>query len=82
MSSPSELLQKWLTCPPTTSARWNVENFIIIANCLNVSADELLASEINNGHLLRMSAYLEKMKDLNEEKQKIICDIIEVLLKN
>ena len=60
----------------------SLENFIIIANCLNVSADELLTSEINNGHLLRMSAYLEKMKDLSEEKQKIICDIIEVLLKN
>ena len=59
-----------------------LETFIIIANALDASADELLASALNNGYALRVSTYLEQLKKLSEEKQKTVCDIVEVLLRN
>ncbi|MFR4896358.1 MAG: helix-turn-helix domain-containing protein [Blautia hansenii] len=59
-----------------------LETFFIIANALDASADELLASALNNGYALRVSTYLEQLKKLSEEKQKTVCDIVEVLLRN
>ena len=69
------LIERGKKCP-------TLETFIIIANALDASADELLASALNNGYALRVSTYLEQLKKLSEEKQKTVCDIVEVLLRN
>lgn len=69
------LIERGKKCP-------TLKTFIIIANALDASADELLASALNNGYALRVSTYLEQLKKLSEEKQKTVCDIVEVLLRN
>lgn len=69
------LIERGKKCP-------TLETFIIITNALDASADELLASALNNGYALRVSTYLEQLKKLSEEKQKTVCDIVEVLLRN
>ena len=69
------LIERGKKCP-------TLETSIIIANALDASADELLASALNNGYALRVSTYLEQLKKLSEEKQKTVCDIVEVLLRN
>ena len=69
------LIERGKKCP-------TLETFSIIANALDASADELLASALNNGYALRVSTYLEQLKKLSEEKQKTVCDIVEVLLRN
>ena len=52
------------------------------ANALDASADELLASTLNNGYALRVSTYMDRLKNLSEEKQKTVCEVMEVLLKD
>ena len=55
---------------------------MIIANALDVSADDLLSDVINNGYIMRMSKYLEKMNELNESHQKMLCDIMQIFFQN
>lgn len=68
------LIERGKKCP-------TLETFIIIANALDASADELLASTLNNGYALRVSTYMDRLKNLSEEKQKTVCEVMEVLLK-
>lgn len=69
------LIERGKKCP-------TLETFIIIANALDASADELLASTLNNGYALRVSTYMDRPKNLSEEKQKTVCEVMEVLLKD
>lgn len=69
------LIERGKKCP-------TLETFIIIANALDASADELLASTLNNGYALRVFTYMDRLKNLSEEKQKTVCEVMEVLLKD
>lgn len=69
------LIERGKKCP-------TLETFVIIANTLNVSADELLAADVNNGYVMRMSQYLDKISELNLQKQKQLLEIMDVLLRD
>lgn len=69
------LIERGKKCP-------SLETFVIIANALDVSADDLLSDVINNGYVMRMSKYLEKMNELNESHQKMLCDIMQIFFQN
>ncbi len=59
-----------------------LETFIIIANVLEVSADELLSGVITNGYKVRMSEYAERIGRMSKEKQKLAYGIIDVILQS
>ncbi len=59
-----------------------LETFIVIANILEVSSDELLCGVIKNSYKVRMSEYSERIAQLSREKQKMVYGIIDVILQN
>ncbi len=59
-----------------------LETFIVIANVLEVSADELLSGVINTGYKVRMSEYSDRIGNMSKEKQRMVYGIIDVILQN
>lgn len=59
-----------------------LETFILIANVLGASADELLANVLTNGYALQMAKHSHKLNDLSSRDQKILYEIIEIFIKN
>lgn len=59
-----------------------LETFVMIANVLEVSADELLSGVLKNGYEIRMSEYAKRIGRVSREKQKMIYGVIEVILQN
>lgn len=58
-----------------------LETFIVIADELNVTANELLYGTMKTGYQTRMLRYEEKMAKLNIREVKKIYDVIDVLLE-
>lgn len=58
-----------------------LENFIMIANTIGVSADLLLSDVVNESNIIKASELSEKLKQVPPDKRKQITDIIETLLK-
>lgn len=59
----------------------SLETFIVIADELNATADELLYGTMKTGYQTRMLRYEEKMAKLNMRETKKIYDVIGVLLE-
>lgn len=59
----------------------SLETFIVIADELNATADELLYGTMKTGYQTRMLRYEEKMAKLNMRETKKIYDVIDVLLE-
>ena len=58
-----------------------LENFIRIANVINVSADLLLSDVIENSADAKSSELSEKLKSLPPEKRQQILTVVETLIK-
>lgn len=58
----------------------SMETFIRIANALDAASDELLCGVINRGYEVRMSKYLEKLKELSGEEQNKVFRVLDVML--
>lgn len=59
----------------------SMENFIKLANTLNVSADAILGDVLNAATPPKASFLSEKLSTASPEKRQQILDIIEILLK-
>lgn len=59
-----------------------LDTFVLIANTLGVSANELLADCLDMGYQIKFSKYTEQIGALPAAGQKRIYDTLEVLLKN
>lgn len=59
-----------------------LETFVMIANVLEVSADELLSGVINKGYKVRMSEYIKLLGRMNQDKQNIIYHMLDALLES
>lgn len=57
-----------------------LETFIMIADELNATADELLEGSMKAGYLFRLKKYEEKFAKLNAEEAKKIYTILDTLL--
>ncbi len=60
----------------------SLETFINIANCLQVTSDELLADELATSCQIKGSLLTEKLNGLTEEDRNRIYDVIETLLRH
>lgn len=60
----------------------SLETFINIANCLQVTSNELLADELVAGHQIKDSLLSEKLDGLAEEDRDRIYDVIDTLLRH
>ena len=58
-----------------------LETFIVIADELNVTANELLYGTMKTGYQTRMLRYEEKMAKLNMREAQKIYSVIDVLLE-
>ena len=58
----------------------SLETFIILANTLDASADELLSGVLKNGYKVTISKYEEQIGHFNREKRKVIYNVIDVLI--
>lgn len=58
----------------------SLETFVILANALDASADDLLSGVLDSGYKVRVSEYSERFAHFNREKQKVIYDVIDVLI--
>lgn len=58
-----------------------LENFIKIANVINVSADLLLSDVIENSTSAKSCELSEKLKSLPSEKRQQILTVVETLIK-
>lgn len=59
----------------------SLETFIVIADELNATADELLYGTMKKGYHTRMLRYEEKMAKLNMREAQKIYSVIDVLLE-
>ncbi|MBP3459043.1 MAG: helix-turn-helix transcriptional regulator [Lachnospiraceae bacterium] len=58
----------------------SLETFIIIADELNVTADELLYGTMKSGYRTRLVEYEERLAKLNAEETRKFFGVIDVLL--
>lgn len=59
----------------------SLETFVILANLLDASADELLSGVMKNGYKVRMSEYINRIEGFNRAKQKVVYNVIDVLIE-
>lgn len=60
----------------------SLEPLVEIMNCLDCSADDLFADEINCGYKIRASRLSDEIEQLSPEEQMKIFDVVEVMIKN
>ena len=60
----------------------SMETFIRIANALDAASDELLCGVVNKGYEVRMSKYLEKMKELPGAEQDKVFRVLDAMLSH
>lgn len=58
----------------------SLETFVILANALDASADDLLSGVLDNGYKVRISEYSERLSQFDHHKQKVIYDVMDVLI--
>lgn len=58
----------------------SLETFIVIADELNATADELLCGTLKTGYQTRLAKYEERLVKLNREELKKVYSIMDVLL--
>lgn len=59
-----------------------LDTLVEIINCLDCTADDLFADEINSGYKIRVSRLTDEIEKLSPEEQAKIFDVIEVMIKN
>lgn len=59
----------------------SLDTFVIIADELNVSADELLSNSIKKAYQSRLQKYEEKLGLLDRKEVRKVCSILDVLLE-
>ena len=59
----------------------SLETFVLLANALDVSADELLPGVLNKGYEIRASEYVKRIETLNKDKQRVVYALIDVLME-
>lgn len=59
-----------------------LDTLVEIMNCLDCSADDLFADEINCGYKIRASRLSDEIEQLSTEEQMKIFDVVEVMIKN
>ncbi len=57
-----------------------LDNFVAIANALEVSADALLCDDVTNAEPLMLNSITKKMKDLKPEQLHMIEAVFEAML--
>ena len=60
----------------------SLETFINIANCLQVTSNELLADELTTGYQIKDCLLTEKLNGLAVEDRERIYDVIDTLLRH
>ena len=60
----------------------SLETFINIANCLQVTSNELLADELTTGYQIKDCLLTEKLNGLAVEDRERIYDVIDPLLRH
>lgn len=59
-----------------------LETFVVIANVLGASADELLSGVMDHGYKVRMSEYVNRLERVSRENRKVIYNMLDVLLES
>lgn len=59
----------------------SLDTFVILADELNVTADELLSNSIKKAYQSRLQKYEEKLALLNRKEMKKVCSVLDVLLE-
>ncbi|MDR2889715.1 MAG: helix-turn-helix domain-containing protein [Lachnospiraceae bacterium] len=59
-----------------------LQNFVMLLNELDASADEILADVLDKGYITRSSYYVEQIATLPKEEQERIFAVLEALLKD
>ncbi len=59
----------------------SLDTFVIIADELDATADELLYSSVKKSYKTRLQKYEEKLALLNRKEIKKVCSVLDVLLE-
>lgn len=59
-----------------------LQNFVMLLNELEASADEILADVLDMGYVARTSNYVEKIRHLSKDEQERVFLILDILLRN
>lgn len=60
----------------------SLEHLVEIINCLNCTADDIFVDEINCGYKNKSSRLTDLIEQLSPEKQKMVFDVVEVMVEN
>lgn len=59
----------------------SLDTFVMLADELNVTADELLSNSIKKAYQSRLRKYEEKLELLNRKEMKKVCSVLDILLE-
>lgn len=59
----------------------SLDTFVIIADELNVTADELLCNSVKRAYQTRLQKYEEKLAVLDRKETRKVCSVLDVLLE-
>lgn len=59
----------------------SLDTFVIIADELNATADELLSNSIKKAYQSRLHKYEEKLERLDRKEARKVCSVLDVLLE-
>lgn len=59
----------------------SLDTFVLLADELNVTADELLYDSMQKGYQTRLKKYEEKMAELDRKEVRKVCAVMDVLLE-
>ena len=59
----------------------SLNNFIKIANTLNISADILLADSLSSGYKIRASQFADKLDELPKREQQRIFAVLDAMIE-
>jgi transcriptional regulator with XRE-family HTH domain len=60
----------------------SLENFVKIANALNISSDLLLSDVLSKGYTVKASRFAEQIEQLSHEEQQQVFTVVEAMIKN
>ena len=59
-----------------------LQTLVLIANTLDVSADQLLADVLDTGYTLKTSEYIEPISQLSADDRERIFEVLDTMLKH
>ncbi len=59
----------------------SIEKFVVIANVLKVSADELLVDVLDYGYKIKASKFGELIEQLPQDKREQVFDVVAAMIK-